>query len=204
MARELVFQTNRAYPFSITKLDRTKLYGWKDVVAFDNDGNECVRVDVDASGSFIIPKGGKALGVLDDGGNWVDRKDLKAVYKDGSPAMPIPSSFDQPIELKKKVSVEEFLSHSITYVYILQSGEVVTELIEQIKNSDEIYTFPFNYRAGYDSSAAFLLESDDSLFMLVGYTSKFEFIGLEEVTNFNAEEDEFEEEFEDDIDFSMM
>ncbi|MDM8526644.1 hypothetical protein QUF58_00415 [Anaerolineales bacterium HSG24] len=217
MARQLVFQTDQKYPFSITKLDRAKLYGRKETVAFDPTGQECVRMDIDTSGSFIIPKGGKALGILDEWGHWINRKELKAVYKDGAPAQRIPSSFDAPIELDKTVTVEYFLDHCITSVYMLQSApasdadteaeaesETVGEsLIEQVKQSDKIYSFTFNYRAGYEGMAAFLIEKNDSLFMLVGYPIKFEFIGLEQIAEFNAEEDE-EEEFDDDLDFSMM
>ncbi len=202
MARQLIFQIDKEYPFSVTKLDRDKLYGWKEVVAFDSEGRECVRVDIDTTGSFIIPKGGKALGVLDKQGNWVERKELKAVHKDGTPAEPIPSSFDQPTKLEKTVTVEEFLDHCITAVYILQVGFMGEGLLEQVKSSGQIYTFTFNYRAGYEGSPAFLVESEDNLFMLVGYPVAFEFIGLEQVAEFSVEDEEEAEEEE--LDFSMM
>lgn len=203
MARQLTFQTDKESHFSITKLDRKKVYGWKDVAAFDSDGEECVRADIDLSGSFIIPKGGKALGILDHEGRWVDRKQLKAAYKDGSLAVRMPSSFDQAIKLEKTVSIEEFLDHSIVSVYILQSEEGGEGLLKQIKRSAEIYTFDFNYRSSYDPSTAFLIESKGVLFMLVGYRSEFEFVTLEQAADFYVE-DEDEDDFEDDWDFDMM
>lgn len=202
MAKQLVFQTDKSHPFSITKLDRKKLYGWKDIIAYDSEGQECIKADIDASGSFIIPKGGKALGTLDNKGNWVDKKELKAVYKDGgTPAVPIASSFDQPIKLEKRVTVEEFLDHSIESVYLLES-EDGKELLKQIKKSDKIFTFTFNYRQAYEGSPAFIIESKGKLFMLVGYLCRFDFITLEDMGEISAEEDE--DEFEEDIDFSMM
>ncbi|MCP4110223.1 MAG: hypothetical protein GY749_32660 [Desulfobacteraceae bacterium] len=203
MAKQLIFQTDKEYPFSITKLDRKKLYGWKDQVAFDSSKQECVKADIDASGSFIIPKGGRAFGTLDNDGNWVDKKGLSAVYKDGKPAVLIPSSFDKPVELEKTVPVEEFLDYNIESVYILEPGEGGEEMVELVKNSDEVYTFPFNYHPGYEASPAFIIENKGNLFVLIGYLAQFEYIGLEEIAEITAEEDE-EEIFEDDLDFSMM
>jgi hypothetical protein len=203
VARVLVFSGRKEYPFSITKLERKKLYGSKKVVAFDSHGEECVRADIDVSASVIIPKGGKASGTLDSEGNWVDRKRLKAVYKDGSPAVRMASSFDQAIKLENTVSIEEFLDYSIVSVYILESEEGSQELLKQIKKIDDIYTFAFTYRSSYEGSAAFLIESRGNLFMLVGYLSKFEFVGLEEVADVYVE-DEDEDDFEDEFDFSMM
>lgn len=204
MAKQLIFQTDKEYPFNITKLDRKKLYGWKDIVAYDSDGNECVKVDIDSSGSFIIPKGGRALGVLDKDGNWVDKKNLKAVYKDKTPAVTIPSAFDAPITLKEKVTVEDFLDHSIESVYILDPGEGEDgkKLIAQVKKSKKIFTFLFNYRPGYDAFPAFLIESKGKLFMLVGYLTPFDFIGLEQAAEISVEDEE--EEFDEDLDFGMM
>jgi len=202
MAKQLIFHTDREYPFSITKLDRKKLYGWKDTEAYDSNGEECVKADIDSSGSFIIPKGGRALGILDRDGNWVEKKKLKAVYKDGSPAVRLPSSFDQPIQLGKTVSLEEFLDYSIESVYILKPGEGGEDLLAQVKKTDEIFTFSFNYHPGYEASHAFLIEDKGNLFVLIGYPSQFEFIRFEQIAEISVEEED--EDFEDDIDFSMM
>ena len=202
MAKQLIFHTDREYPFSITKLDRKKLYGWKDTEAYDSNGEVCVKADIDSSGSFIIPRGGRALGVLDKDGNWVEKKKLKAVYKDGSPATRFPSSFDQPIQLEKTVSIEEFLDHSIESVYILEPGEDGEELLTQVKKTDGIFTFSFNYHPGYEASHAFLIEDKGNLFVLIGYLSQFEFIRFEQIAEISMEEED--EDFEDDIDFSMM
>ncbi len=203
MARQLILQTDKAYPFNVIKLDRKKLYGWKDIVAYDSAGEECVRADIDPSGAFIIPKGGKALGILDKNGNWVERKELQAVYQDGQTAMLLPSSFDQPIPLTRRASLEEFLDHTIEYVYLLEPNETATELVKQVSTNEELFTFTYNYRAGYEGSAAFLVESKGNLFLLVGYPTQFEFIGLEQIAEFNTEEEESAEQ-EEELDFSMM
>lgn len=202
MAKQLVFKLDRDYPVSINKIDRKRLYGWKDIVAFDSNGEECIRADIDESGSFIIPKGGRALGTLDSKGNWVDKKNLTAVFPDGTPAPFFQSSFDAPIVLEKTVSIDEFLDHSIDTVYMLECGEVADNLIHQLKQTDRIYTFLFNYYAGYDPSHAFLIESKGNLFILAGYPCSFEFIGLDQPADADATEEE--EEVSDELDFGMM
>jgi hypothetical protein len=205
MGKQLIFKTDKDYPFSVVRLDRKKLYGWKDSVAYDENREECIRADIDGSGSFIIPKGGKGLGILDKDGNWVEKKTLKAVYKDGTDAVLLPSVFDQPVRLEKTVSVEEFLDHVIYAVYILEPSENAEELIEQIKQSEDIFIFSFNYRGGYEASPAFLLENKGTLFVLVGYPSAFEFVGLEQLAEFGVEDEEDEAAAEDEeLDFSMM
>jgi len=207
MAKQLIFQTgDKENPCDIVRLDRKKLYGWKEVVAIGPDGDECIRVDVDETGSFIIPKGGKALGNLSIDGRWVEKSDLKAVDSEGNPAKRIPSSFDNPIVLDQTVDIETYLDHLIDAVYIISPAEEIKEsLIKQIRSADGIFTFPFNYRADYGSRAAFLIETKGNLYMLVGTPTGFEFIGMEQMADLNVAEDE-EEDFslEDDLDFSMM
>ena len=204
MSKSLVFHLDKVYFFSITKLDRKKLYGWKEIVAFDEKGKECLKVDIDETGSFMIPKGGRALGILNQKGEWVDKKDLVPVYPDGTKATLIESSFNHPIHLQDTVSIEDFLEYKIHAVYLLQSEDMSEAFINQIKDAKEIYTFIFSYRSDYEGSQAFLMESKGNLFMLVGTKCKFEFIGLEQVADISVEEDEEDVSIEEDLDFSMM
>ncbi|MFV0331048.1 MAG: hypothetical protein ACK5KL_14730 [Dysgonomonas sp.] len=154
---------------------------------------------MDESGTIIIPKGGISMGILDEHMNWVDRDQLIAVNNKGEKVEQIPSTFSTPINLNSKVPVETFLDHSITTVYEL-TGDY-EDLIKFI--GDDIYEFRFNYRAGYDTSQAFLITNDNGLFMLVGYKNDFEFINLQETAVIDAEEEESDSD-DFDIDFSMM
>ena len=114
MARELIFQLNASqFPFSPTKIDRSKLYGWTEIKAMDAKNVECKTFYMDSSGSIMIPKGGVSYGVIDNDGKWVNKSELMAVHLDGSPAELIPSSFSAPIVLDQIVldqiaSPEEF------------------------------------------------------------------------------------------------
>jgi hypothetical protein len=198
MARELIFQLNETqFPFSPTKVDRNKLYGWTEVKAMDSQNAECKSLYMDRSGSIMIPKGGVSYGVLDNAGNWVNKSELLAVNLDGTPAQLIPSSFSAPIVLDKTASVEEFLDHAITSIYVL-SGEG-NDLINQL--SGKIYTFLFNYREDYEGDTAFLIESKGILYVLIGKKLDFEYVGIEQTSLVTEEETE---EVSEEIDFSMM
>jgi hypothetical protein len=206
MAKQLTFQIDsKDHPCDINRLDRKKLYGWKDTVAFDSQGNECIRVDIDETGSFIIPKGGKALGSIDMKGKWVDKSDLKAVDLSGKPAVLSPSSFESPIMLENTVDIETFLDHLIDAVYIIEpADDIKASLIKIIQAADGIFSFSFNYRPDYDPKTAFLIEAQNTIFMLAGTSSDFEYIGLEQMADLNVSEDEEDFSIEDDLDFSMM
>jgi hypothetical protein len=205
MARELTFIVNgREHTSSPTKIDRKKLYGWTENIALDDEGNECQLVSMDESGTLIIPKGGIALGVVSGDGFWVQRSELQAVYEDGRPAELMPSSYSVPIELSKKVSVEEFLDYSIQSFYQMDGAS--DELINFIGNN--IYSFTYCYRDSYEGKTAFLLTAVDenknkNLFMMIGVLNEFEMIGLAQ-TSVIEEEPETEEEEDTEMDFSMF
>ena len=200
MAQELNFVANeKSYVCSSSKLDRSKVYGFTERVVLDDKNCVCKAVNMDESGTIIIPKGGISLGLLDSEMNWIDRSRLIAVNSDGEQVEQIPSTFSTPVMLDKKIDVEHFLDHSITTVYEL-SGDSA-ELADFI--GDDIYEFKFNYRAGYDTNPAFLIANAGGLFMLVGYNNNFEYVTLQQTAVIDSEENE--EEAEDfDIDFSMM
>jgi hypothetical protein len=187
------------YAVTPAKVDRRKLYGWRELVALDENGNECRAASMDESGTLIIPKGGIGLGILSADHQWVERGTLKAVTPDGNAAPLIPSSHDAPIRLETAVCAEEFLDHSMTAVY--QLTDAPAELIATI--GSDIYTFPYNYRESYEASPAFLLVSEGVLFMLVGYKTPFEMLSLAEAGNLEAEDEADEDTEDDEIDFSM-
>jgi len=204
MSRILKFSINDAeYEASPTKIDRKKLYGWTEILALDDHGNECKLVSADESGTLIIPKGGTGLGLLSADGKWVNRSQLQALNENGEPADLHPSSFNVTINLKQKISYEEYLNHSITAAY--QMDDVEADFIEAI--GDDIYTFSYSYRDSYTGSPAFLLTADDhemgkKLFLMIGVINKFEMLKLEEAGI--IEETEEETETEEELDFSMF
>jgi len=185
------------------KIDRKKLYGWTEVHAFDDDGNECQLVSTDASGTIVIPRGGIGLGMESEEGKWVERAELRTVNEDGSDARLTPSSYSAVIELMRKATDEEFLDCSITGFYHLVGAD--PGLIAAV--GGDIFTFDYCYHDAYETSPAFVLatEIDGSmeLFMFVGVRNDFPFIGLDEVSTPDEGQTDEEEE-SDDIDFSMF
>ena len=204
MARTLTFSINDAeYQASPTKIDRKKLYGWTETLALDDHGKECILASADETGTLIIPKGGTGLGILSEDGKWVNRSQLQAVDKNGEPAELVSSSFNVTIRLEQKVTLEEYLNHSITAFY--QMDEADAALIETI--GDDIYTFSYSYRDSYDGNPAFLLtagetETEKKLFMMIGALNSFEMLKLEEMGM--LEETEEEKDADDELDFSMF
>ena len=202
MARTMSFLIDgQEYEVEPAKIDRRRLYGWSEVHAFDDDGNECTLVATDSSGTIIIPKDGVAVGLLGPDGRWVRRNQLKAIRVDGGDAVMVESSYNRVNQLTQKASPEDLLDCSITGFYHLANAGA--ELIGAI--GDDIYRFDYCYLDSYETSPGFLLVSEidgqSQLFMLVGTPNRFEFIGLDQVMVLDEAEDE---EDDDDLDFSMF
>jgi hypothetical protein len=194
------------YAASPVKVDRSKLYGWTELKALDDDGRECRIVNTDETGTVIIPRGGLGLGILSPDMDWVERSSLKAVRNDGSDAELVKSSYSAPVELKDPVDAETFLDHSITSVYQLDGAP--EELLSAV--GDKIYTFTYSYRDSYKGDTAFVLASGGTpvstkagtLFMLVGYRTEYEMLSLAQAGAID-ETDAEEDEEPDELDFSM-
>jgi len=204
MAKEIKFAINGdEFAAEPVKIDRKKLYGWSEIHAFDDEGNECTLVSTDSSGTIIIPKGGVGLGIVSGTGKWVERSALKTVKADGGQAELIPSSYGVVNALDRKASEEELLDCSITAFYHMQAG---AELISAIGN--DIYRFDYCYRDSYETSPAFLLASEvdgkKELFMMIGTENEFDYIGLSELAVADDDEEADDEEEGGDLDFGMF
>lgn len=201
MAKPLTIVLN-GHPFALapTKIERRKLYGWTELRATDTDGVICRQAGLDSNGVTIIPKGATKIGMLRSDGNWMEKDELQAVYPDGRPAEPVPSSFDTEIILDRKVTVEELFDNVISSVYQL-TGDEMAALAEAL--GSDIYRFPFSYRGGYESANGFLLGNGAMPFIFVGTEAIFDYIGLDGQGVLDEAADEVEIE-EDDLDFSMF
>jgi len=206
MARALNFKIkDQVFDLEPLKLERKKLYGWSEKIVLDEDENPCDTFTLYPKFSMLIPKGGVGLGNIDKNGQWVEKSDIIYVnIEDNSIAKLVPSSYDTEIELSDTVSVECFLEYNITAVYSLQGEENHPNFVKAIKESKEIFTFIFNYRTGYEGDAAFLIENDGEIFILVGQKVEFSFLGLEESGILDETEEEDSESDDDEFDFSMM
>lgn len=200
MCRKLNFRMGeRNFALEPTKVERKKLYGWTEMRLTTPDGGTCRQAGLDQSGQLIIVKGATKIGMLDEDGAWLERSELVAVHSDGREAEAQPSSFDQPIDLTCKASVEELLNLCVTATYQLSGDEV--EAVNGWLGND-IYMFDFSYRGGYETSKAFLLSNGTTPFVITGEPMQFDFIGFDEQGTLT---DMTDVDFEDDeLDFNMM
>lgn len=198
MAKELQFKLNGAdFGAAPVKLERKKIYGWTDTVATDRSGDVCNSAYLSPDDALIIPSGGLKQATVNEEGRWVEKSELIAYDEDGNKQLPIlPSSFDAPIDLKQKATVEEFLDNDWEAVYLL----VNTDLAAAVGN--DIYKFDFNYRASTNHNDGYLINTPGGLFLFAGDQQEFPLVALADETTIDDTE-EPEEEI-DDLDFSMF
>ena len=204
MARALAFTYGVAeLSFELEIVDRSRLYGYVDIEALDDKKRPCELVVLADDGQTLVGPGGTAFGMLSPSGDWLDKSTLKPVDSEGKEITPVPSSFSAPIPLKKKTTIEDYLSHNIKGVYRLHIEKMVPKLADELKNGT-IYRFSYSYRGGLEPDVGFLLAAQDgNVFLAVGQPTTIQFIGFEPVA-WLAEVDGGEIDKDQEIDFGMM
>ena len=192
MAKVLQFMSaNTLYEAEPVKIERKKIYGYKEISALDSNGNECRQCYLDASGTILIPPGAVKLSSLDEDGNTVERGEMILVDANGNPPENFPSSFDAPIMLEYTVSEEEFLDHLWKGVYLIDNSELAAAA------GEKIYAFPFSYRGGHTCDEGFLLAENGVCFLFYGEKTDFPFLnapdsGVLDDAEENCDDDDFE------------
>ncbi|MCJ8331727.1 MAG: hypothetical protein HRT89_04665 [Lentisphaeria bacterium] len=203
MARVLAFQIdNTELSCELNKVERKKLYGWVDKKAYDRDGNPCYLGSLSKDGLYIFGKQSFDAGFVSDDGDWVEKTELQAYSVDNKEIQKVEASFKGIVDVSETVSIDEFLMYNIRSLYEL-SGDNSTVLLEKVKAADGIYKLSFNYVASYFPDTAFLIENDDSLYMLIGKQSNFNFVARDDAADLNETDEESEEE-DDFMDFGMI
>jgi hypothetical protein len=203
VAKPLVFQWGDTdLSFQLEKVDRSKLYGYKDVEVLDEEGRPCELATLADDGRTVVARGGTGLGYVNADGLWSEKAQLKPVNLEGQEIRPVASSFAAPIKLFDTATIDEYLAHNIRSIYQLESGDDLTSLVGELERGT-IFSFPYSFRGGLEASAGFLLRGEDGhLFLAVGDPTKVEFIGLAQTAPV-TEEDESADET-DLMDFDMI
>ncbi len=203
MARALILSLDgQEFPVQMQKVDRERLYGDIEIEAFDENGNEAFLQILDADGKTLIDTGGTALATLDEDGNSVDRKKLIPITSDGEEIEPVPSSFGKP-NVIHSATMEEYLSHVVKSVYILEPPEDSDiDLLEDVLSGDNIYKFDFSYRGGLEYDTAFLIGSGKNVFMIIGVNTTLQFVKLNQASILDTVEEQ--EISGDEIDFDLL
>lgn len=181
MPRTLSFSlAGNPIDFAMHKVDRSRLYGFKELLVLDEAGDPCELNTLAEDGKTLIGKGGTGIGYLDADRNWVEKADLTAVDLEGNEINPVPSSFSAPIELGEKATTEDFLNHNIRLIYRLESESLDEDLAKELSEG-AIFKFDYSFRGGLEADAGFLLHNDaGEIFFLVGDPSSVEYVGLQQ------------------------
>lgn len=196
MPKQLVFSLAGAESsFAINKVDRSKLYGYKETEVIDESESKCEFAVLAEDGSTLIGSGDIGMGYMTVDGLWTSKSELKPVDIDGDEITPVKSSFDGVIELGEKVTVDVFLKHEIRLIYSLEANAFAQELKESLEAGD-IFKFPYSYRGGLEADSGFLIRGEDeNFYLLVGDWLEFDFIGLKQLATPVTEEEVDEEGF---------
>jgi hypothetical protein len=203
VAKPLIFQFgDRDIPFSLNKVDRSKLYGYKENEVLDEDGQRCELATLADDGCTVIGRGGMGIGQLSSDGLSCDKQTLRPVDQDGKEIAAVPSSYNTPIRLFETASFEDYLSHDIRLVYHLTTEDEIGDLMAELKKGT-LFSFPYSYRGGLVADAGFLLlAEEEKIFLAVGNRAKLAFVGLQQLAV--VDEPEEEEEEADSMDFDMI
>jgi len=179
----------------IKKVDRSKLYGYTSVDVKDDEGSSCGLATISEDGKHILSKGCVGYTTLNEQNEFVPTSDIRMMDLNGDPIEKIPSSFDLENIALEVSSIEEYLTINVKTVYQLEAeeGSAVADLLPVLEEH-KILKCTFNYRADYDEDDAYIIHSGDTVFMILGAPSPFEFIGLEQQIEPVIEEDEDEDE----------
>ena len=205
MARALGFRHGSVeLAFGLEKLDRKKLYGFVDSEATDAEGRPCELAVLASDGRTLVGRGGSSLLMLNADGQYCPREELSPVRESGEPVTRVPSSFDAPIALDRRASIDELLSHNIKSVYLLTPPMGADELLKELRQGF-IYTFPFSYRGGLDPDVGFLVANGEGApFLLLGKPTQFQFVSLAQEAAVDEETALDTDDESDDMDFAMM
>lgn len=203
MAKPLVFHYGgRELPVTLNKVDRSKLYGYKEVEVLNEDGKVCELATLADDGRTLVGRGGTGIGSLSAALEWCDKAKLKPVDLEGNEITPVGSSFAAPIPLGQQASVEDYLEHKVRLVYHLTTEADVAQLSDEL-NRGTIFSFPYSYRGGLQADAGFLLAGPDGdIFLAVGNRTEMQFLGLQQAAP--LAEEESDEDETDLMDFDMI
>lgn len=208
MARVLNFTLGgQSFPCPVDKLDRKKLYGFRKRQVLDDQNNPCKLGLLCEDGKSLLGPGGVAMAYLDASGEWVERGALVAVDEHGQPLPLIPSSYDAAIQLdaEDKVSDDELAALMVRDVMILARPDSTgAEAALRTAVGEDVYRFRYCYRADYHAETAFLLNTPEGLFALIGDPTPYRMVGLTEQPPAveTTEGDDLGDD--DDLDFGMM
>jgi hypothetical protein len=199
MAKPIIVKTGGVESsFTISKLDRAKLYGKRQRQTLDPDGFRCERAELTRDGSMLVRSGMTAQAYFDDAQRWVPSKELVGLDRDDNAVALVPSTLGKCQALTGPVDPSEIFDLCLRSVYVL-SPEGLDPALERQLKAGEVFRFSFNYRADYNAETAFLVGNQNGYFALIGVPGITEWCELETVAV-----DTYDDDDDDDLDFEMF
>ena len=106
-------------------------------------------------------------GYFDNLGNLISQSDFVDISSDGSIVHRQPSTLGVAQKLSGPVGEEEVLNLELTTVYHATQEKIDPSLEVKLKKG-EVFRFPLNYYADFQTETAYLLLNDEGYFVLVG------------------------------------
>ena len=169
MAREIVVGLGGGVSrFSMSKVDRAKLYGRRKRVPLGPDGEQCQTAKLTDDGSTLVLTGMTSQGYFTDAGTWVPNGELVGLDDEGNEVEEIPSTLGVEQVLRGPVDADEVLDLRIDSVYALDPKDL-DDALKQALDAGQVFHFSFNYRPGYQANDGYLVSNDaGEIFALVG------------------------------------
>jgi len=198
MAREIqLLLDNNLSSFAFKKVSRNDLYGFKKRIPLGNDGQPCVRAQIDEDTGQLIPSGGLEGVYINQNFSNVEKIDLVAKDSSNQTLKKFDSTLGTPQKIEP-INVDDLLSLEVTSVYALTPSSLDSKL-ETALSQNQCFQFPFNYYSDYNLETGVLIQSGDNIFALIGNLCPSDWV--EENTQPSIIEEIQEEE---ELDFQMF
>ncbi len=205
MPRPILFSfQDQETSFGMNKVDRARLYGYRELEVLDEGGRPCQLATLADDGRTLVGKGGTGIGYLTADGNWCEKEDLRPVDLEGETIQPVPSSFAAPIPISQQATFDDYLSHNIRLVYEMELPENGDQdrLVQAVLDG-AIFKFSYSYRGGLEADTGFLLANQErQVFLLIGDATELHFVGLQQAAV--PEADDTSQDVDDLMDFGMI
>lgn len=195
----LISKGSEELSFTLSRIDRSKIYGARKRIAVDGNGRVCTRAALTGDGRTLLLSGMTSQGYFTDQGRPVLRSEMVGLDALGHPVESNSSTLGIAQTIAEAVAPSELLSLALQSVFYLKPEQLASSLLDRLK-AGEIFKVPFNYSAGFDTAFAYIIANDDGCFALVGKATPEQWV--EEGQQFVPLPDDSEEA--DDLDFDAM
>ncbi len=178
MARSIILTLNEEpTTFLLHKLTREQLYGKRDRLVLDPQGQLCERAELTADGATIVRPGMIASGYFSEAGHQISRRELVGLDAEGKALPRLASTLNEAQSLHEAAPTE-LLDLAVSATYTLSPSTLGPDLASALADG-RIFRCDFNYKAGFHLRTAFLVGNDEGAFLLVGDLTKPFWSGFE-------------------------